>query len=270
MESKTFASTAGQLYKFAGGLNIEGGYPCLDANTSAEKNKNHKVPWANLVLVLDRPLVDHVVFDKLLADVRGQKYTLLESGVVELDEPKFLMAYYTIMGYYMQKHRHIVVHVHQFPEFKGLVNLIKAFAQSINEKNEQKCQVEVRMDNPFYERQEYKTEMVISFSQCAGLDPKLEAGSLIIPTEFVPFDCKTVYPSKQYAVENVLAHDLTDILKSNHHVDALLQLKNYASENAKKEHKVRQLTEKDFHTTKILQVVGIWNPVDENEVINVE
>ena len=83
-----------QLYQIAGGLNIEGGFPSRDAGP--------KIPWANLVLVLDRPLVDNVIFDDLIADVRNKKYPLLENGVLELDEPKFLTAYLAIMAYYMQ------------------------------------------------------------------------------------------------------------------------------------------------------------------------
>lgn len=259
IKSETIKS--GDLYKIAGGLNIEGGFPARDAGSST--------PWVNLVLVLDRPLVDNVIFDDLIGDVRKKKYPLLENGVLELDEPKFLTAYLAIMAYYMQKHKHIVVHIHQFPEFSGLVNLIKEFAKDINAMYNLSCEVQVRTDHPFYEKQEYKTDMLLSFSQCAGLDPKLEAGALIIPTTFVPFDCKTVFPSKKYKAENVLVRDLADILKSEYHDFAVAQMKSYTSDNMDKKQKPRVLTLADFHTTKILQVAGIWNPTNCDELVGV-
>ena len=149
------------------------------------------------------------------------------------------------------------------------MNLVKEFGKEINSIYNIDCQIEVRTDHPFYEKQEYKTDMVLSFSQCAGLDPQLEAGALIIPTTFIPFDCKTVYPSKEYKMENVLAQDMAEILKSQYHDFVVKQMSNYKSDNVKKLHKPRALTMSDFHVSKILQVDGIWNPKNGDELVKV-
>lgn len=59
--------TTGTLYKFAGGLNIEGGHPQFHLSKC---NPTKRPKWINLVLVLDRPLIDHIVFDDLFANNR--------------------------------------------------------------------------------------------------------------------------------------------------------------------------------------------------------
>src|SRR5579863_9717735 len=83
-----------ELHKIAPGLNIEGGYPLLDLL----KTNNNGI-WANIVLVLDRPLIDDIIFDDIL---KNNKYPLLENAIHDINEHKFLVAFLITTLYYIE------------------------------------------------------------------------------------------------------------------------------------------------------------------------
>jgi len=83
-----------ELHEIAEGLNIEGGFPGLDL-----RKVNKLGIWVNLVLVLDRPLIDNIVFDDLL---KNNPYPLLENAIDEINEYKMFACYIMIVGYYLE------------------------------------------------------------------------------------------------------------------------------------------------------------------------
>lgn len=287
-------------------LNIEGG------NVSRDKHESTK--WGNLVVVLDRPIIDNVVFDTILQHARASKFPLLENAIIELNEPKFLVAWQALIAYYMRKYdnsetcknfenlNRICIHIHQFPEFKGIVDLVKMFIVDAKRHYGLSIGVDVRTDNPFYSKQSYSYSnsnlsssnlninsitkpycFVLSLSQAAGLDPRYEPGALLVPTAFIPFDGKTAFSSQRYVVINSLIEDIPIIFqdkssvskfndnKSSEHNFSLAQLRNYKSPNPEKHHLPRHLVHNDFHLdVSILQINRIWNPTDANEKIAIK
>src|SRR6185312_16480063 len=86
-----------EIYQLGGGLNIEGGYPLRDLKK--------KSIWANIVVVLDRPLIDNIIFDDILAN---NKYPLLENALDDLNEHQFMAAYLLILAYYIENGRRLL------------------------------------------------------------------------------------------------------------------------------------------------------------------
>lgn len=267
----------GELYKLAGALNIEGGFPKRDL---LKNNINGK--WVNLVLVLDRPLVDNITFDDLFAN---NKYPLLESAIDNLNEHQFLAAYMMIIGYYMENGKKdtpeplkITIHIHQDVTCQPLVDLLKKFIELMrNDLNiKRNVMLDFRTDQLSYIKtvHEYEsTDILISLSQCAGLDPNLLPGHLIVSDTFIPYDIsnKKVNINKTYKSNNDLIMDLKDILKSKFNQYAVEFInKNYNSENPKKiNHSAKLFILNDFEKTQILQVNELWNPTNSLEMVNI-
>ena len=258
--TSTTSVKVSELHRYASGLNIEGGYPGLDSKQ-----------WVNLVTVLDRPIIDHVVFDTILDTARSLKYNLLENAVLEFDESKMLVTYIAVIAFYMNKYSSITVHVHQFPEFTGLLKLIQSFVLDARQYMGCETKVKYTMDNPTYQRgyQTGDTDITISLSQCAGLDPTLEPGAFIVPDTFIPFDNGTINVKSEYKVQNLLLQEIDEIIASKYHQMALRFVKQYKSDNILKKHEARPLTRSDFHFKKILQTSGIWNPTDADVPVRI-
>ena len=119
-----------KIYELGSGLNIEGGYPYHDL---IKQNNNAKRIWVNLVVVLDRPLIDNIVFDEIVAN---NKYPLLENAIENLNEHHFLATYLMTIGYYLEHGRNLVelsdsdklkitIHVHQDITCLPLIDIIK-------------------------------------------------------------------------------------------------------------------------------------------------
>ena len=270
------------LYKIAPGLNIEGGFPYMDL----KKNKNCQTKWVNLILVLDRPLIDNIVFDDIFAN---NKYPLLESAIDNLNEHHFLAAYLMIIAYYIENGRQllkknptdnlkITIHIHQDVSCKPLIKLLKNYiAQILNffGTDMNNIELEFRSDFLNYIAAEYtydNTDILISLSQCAGLDLILEPGALIIPRQFIPYDIdsSTIKMSASYEVENDLPNRLDLILKSKfHRYSVYFVNENYCSENPNKNNfRANIFTTKDFHESNILQVNKLWNPTNGLEIVS--
>jgi hypothetical protein len=269
--------TNATLGRVAAGLNIEGGYPGIDAGPNCR--------WINVVSVLDRPLVDNLPFDQLKQKVLENKYDLLEAGVDMLDEKRLLQILISILSFYISKYKSIIVHIHQAPEdAKGLQSILQ---QAVNEMATD-CKIQWRTDNPFYIRQPLTqpqastpqtaavavvaaaAECVLSLSQCAGFLSCQPPGTLLIPSRFVPFDVKsnTVYMSKSYEVANGFLADVVQIAQAKeHHEFAAKCLIKFKSQNVKKALSDLQGTidPADFLDsfrvpTALLQVSDLWNP----------
>jgi hypothetical protein len=272
-----------KLHQLAGGLNIEGGDPGRDLRRTGA----HKI-WVNLVVVLDRPLIDHQVFDEIAAT---NPYPLLENAIPELNEAKFFVAALTIIGYYLAHGHEMVgrprdqrlrvrIHVHQDVTCQPLISLLKAYVSDLmaNFKFElSRFELDYRSDQKWYSASPHtyeSTDLLISLSQCAGLDPKLEPGSLIVPTEFIPFDLVNghIPLAQSYRVNNDIAASSRRVvmLASPYHQYAVKLVKQYyRSANPAKHHPAKELIWDDFHATPLLQVDRLWNPRDPQELVTI-
>ena len=289
----------GDLYQLGGGLNIEGGFPANDLN---KKSLRSNKIWANLVLVLDRPLIDNIVFDDIM---KNNPYPLLENALDDINEHQLLFAYLIIIAYYIDQGRELIrlldndegrelirlldneklkitIHVHQDVNCLPLIEIIKNQLDDFaNAGHLDLSQVEIdfRRDDGHYQKTSHNydgTHILISLSQCAGLDPKLPAGALIIPNEFIPYDIdsKTVYPNEKYTVKNDLLeiNRLKEILSAPYNSSAMeyinTQYKSYNNEKNQK-YKANLMKVEDFVITPILQVNKLWNPTDQDEKVNI-
>lgn len=273
-----------ELYKTAGILNIEGGFPCHDLRRGGPGK------WVNVIVVLDRPLVDHVLFDDLFAN---NPYPLLESALDELNEHHFLSVYLTLLGYYLENGRRITgkgvgdplrvtVHFHQDVRCRPLVELVTSHLRDLVRHfglDLSGIEVEYRTDfhtyaNPQTDRHYEGTDLLISLSQCAGLDPALEVGALVLPRRFLPYEIGTgtVHVGAGYTVENDLDVRLGDVLASRHHTYAVDYVNtHYVSANpAKGSHRASPLSVADFKVSDVLQVDALWNPTDPDEIVSLD
>lgn len=261
----------GDLYHIAGGLNIEGGFPLDDLKKTCGHSR--RLIWANLVLVLDRPLVDNVIFDLIIEAMRVNKYDLLEEAIDEINEYHFLIAFYMIFSYYLNNNAdaNIVVHIHQNNESGPLIEICRRMCLTINPE----AKISFRSDDPNYQspatnRDYHDTDILISLSQCAGLDPKYEPGALLIPNRFIPYDIdsRTVFINQSYERQNDLQQNIDKIFQSNSEgLDYVRS--NYKSKNQKKNYSLSLLKRDDFYITDILQVNKLWNPENSEELVTI-
>jgi len=272
------------------GLNIEGGDPYLRLAKDHEGSLK-KFIWANLILVLDRPFVDHVVFEELWNDNR---FALLEPRIDNLNEHHFMAAFLMIIRYYIMnahdllgkrdnEYIKITVHLHQDPSRIPLLDIINQYLDALHQTDWPKVvlveyltdtdQIKYFQGTPTDYTQ---TDILISLSQCAGLSEDYLPGTLHIANRFVPFSiskgCTVIEESKEYTVDNDLFTRLDDIIASTFNEESVWYVnKYYKSENpVKHNHQAHLFTKNDFPETVILQVDGIWNPKDPDELVKLE
>ena len=277
-----------KLHTVSDGLNIEGGYPY---HYLIRDNPYKKVLWANLVLVLDRPLIDNVLFEELDKKLKKESYMLLENTVDEINEHQMFSIYLIVICYYLENGRkllnklvndqlHITVHIHQDVVGVSIINIVKKFLHDFCEHfniNMTDITLEYRTDNFTFVSSEHDyndTDILISLSQCAGLSYEIKPGDMIIPDTFIPFDVtnKIINVKESYKVKNNLIEILCDLLFSKYHMFGIDYInKNYESSNKtkNKKHKATILHISDFTITPILQVNALWNPTDSLEVVKI-
>lgn len=273
------------LHKIAGGLNIEGGSPVSLLKTS--ETQDRKKIWANLVVVLDQPIIKNETFEQLMVIVDNHKYPLLENAVDDLNEHKFLAASLMLIVYYMKNGKTLLrrqgnicisVHVHQDKASYRLVLLLQEYLAAILDIIDFKdasVLVDYRMDNKVYRNEDHHyndTDILISLSQCAGLDPRFPAGTIIVPQQFIPYniDANTIDMKGTYVVHNDVIDRLPDILNNIARKEVIIRYVNakHVSANlSKRNHRVEDLTESDFVVIEILQVDQLWNPTDPDALV---
>ena len=265
------------LSKVACGLNIEGGFPHRDLIRTSPQ-----ALWVNLVIVLDRPLIDHHLFDDILA---RNPYPLLENAITELNEARMFTAYLAIIGYYCEHGRSLInikrdtplrmtIHIHQDTVCQPLVDLLKSMVnEMMTYFSVRDVIIDYRTDSKWYAPQEYgDAHILVSLSQCAGLDSQSEPGTLLVPSIFIPYDIdnKVIFKSRMYHANNDLPKHLTDILTSKYSAYAFDYVTtNYRSANPSKQHRVTPLAKEDFVECVLLQVDKLWNPTNPQEVVEI-
>jgi len=273
-----------KLYEIAGGLNIEGGYP---ANCLVRDNRWKPTLWANIILILDRPLVDNIIFDELPKKMKTNNYPLLENTIDDINEHKMFATYLMIVGYYLEHGRKlldkketdkliIMIHMHQDVASVGLLNILADMINNLRKHyNITNTIIKYKTDdhtfNP-YAHNYTGIDILLSLSQCAGLDPYLKPGELIITDEFIPYDIinKKIITKSKYKSQNHLKTSISDILNSKYHDYSINYVnKNYVSKNKSKNYDAYKLTVFDFPETPILQADRLWNPIDKTELIDI-
>lgn len=275
-----------QLNRISGGLNIEGGYPYAYL---MRDNPLKKVRWANIVLVLDRPLIDNVLFEDLDKKMKDNNYPLLENTVDEINEHQMFAMYLMILGYYLEHGKQllnknknddliITVHMHQDIASAGLLITLSQMIDDLRKDfnfDVHNIKIDYRTDHYTFISTNHNyqnTDILLSLSQCAGLDPCLKPGDMIVTNEFIPYDIsqKTITMENKYEVSNDLMNRIQNILKSPYHEYSINYVNNnYVSKNKGKRHNAYKMTDFDFNPTPILQVNALWNPINETEIVTV-
>ena len=251
------------IHRFGAGLNIEGGFPYRDLQSSKS------TIWANLILVLDRPLIDMIDFDDI---VKNNPYLLLENAIIEINERQFLTVYMLILEFYVlngsklvnKKDPTIVVHIHQD---ENCYPLIKIITSLLEKRNLMSSRIKFKTDKPNYQSMnhgKYMCDILISLSQCAGLDPSIPAGALLCSDTFIPLDLQssTLRLDSKYQVKNSLIEHSQEIFGQDC-VNDIVKLVNteYVSANPNKSGQIaRRPVVGDLHHTNIIQVDRLWNP----------
>ena len=264
------------LGRFAGGLNVEGGYPYLDITRP-------NVLWVNLIVVLDRPLIDNVSFTELVNEFQTANYPLLENTVEELNEHKMFSILLLTTIYYISKfHKDglkICIIFHQPSKYLSHPqNIIRIFDDYLNKLiNLKGIELIYMTDDPFYIKnaKAFDTDILISFSQCAGLDPALKPGDVLVANTFIPFDVKNreLMLDKKYVVKNDVINTYLEIVRDPNN-EAICKLINttYVSKNKNKaSDKTDLIKRSDFIKSDILQVNDLWNPTiqETNQLISI-
>jgi hypothetical protein len=187
-----------QLGYLADGLNIEGGRPgkLLELLQLSKDNKNGQPIWANAVMVLDTPLkVCEAPFSSWVSRARALGWDRLESLKEEINEKQMLAMILSWIHFYtVTRGKKLLVHIHQGkPHGEAWIKWIKRGMQDGETLFTWKEKVSFVTDDPDFLgidaeqlRDIYtKAEVVLSVSQCAGLDPVHAAGTWLLPEWFI-------------------------------------------------------------------------------------
>ena len=220
--NKMFETTVDHIYQFADALNIEAGFPYKDLISV-----NPNGIWVNAVIVLDRPIIDNILFDDVLKKVEVNNFELLENAIDDLNE-KYMFAHFLLIAVYyieLMPKSHIVIHFHQDIFFKKIISLfdgmLKNILQQINIEYDM-VHLEYKMDTPIYptttEKYKPDIDVVLSFSQCAGLNPKYLAGDILVPDTFISFeiDSHTIRADQTYKSKNHLLETMDLMVNKNY------------------------------------------------------
>ena len=267
-----------ELETIADGLNIEGVDPSIDAGPDTL--------WVNSVLVLDRPLLDEKrTFAQIDDEKRRKGYPLLENVIPQIDEQAILDAYMNIILFYTRRYDRIAVHIHQSPEdAAGWIELLRSRVMYVC--SNPNCEIDWRTDNPSYRQFDAKAakpvEVLISLSQCAGLNSKFPPGVLLLPSTVIPFHVnQNVVDARngfsRWSSRNSLRFDLQAIL--HEWIEGSIP---YTSPNPLKSIQIRSSVSSidDERVVSahdcifvpracILQVTDLWNPTDVEQRVDV-
>ncbi|MCI5052089.1 MAG: hypothetical protein MRY21_03000 [Simkaniaceae bacterium] len=249
----------GELYRLADGMNIEG------ARVQQACGKEGQV-WANLCVVLDRPIETGVEWKALKALT---PYPLKEASLTEYNEVQANYTYLSIMYYYIR-------HARELFEKEGLVHVnIHVFRNSSGAKHLELLKHLLAMSIPNPERYGVKltfshgvetmevADINVSFSLVVGLNRQDPSGSLYIPFAHVPFSLSDlVYDERRlYRTENHLLESVREIVAHQPHWLCSVVNHYFTSLNGQKNSQsCKLLNFEDFKCVKLLQIDGIFNP----------
>src|SRR5439155_148519 len=187
-------------------------------------------------------------FDDIMAN---NIYPLLENALDDLNEHQIMAVYLMIVTYYIENgrslmgylpndHLRITVHIHQDTQCQPIITYIDHYIKDwikdfdFDMKN---ISIDYMTDQGNYLLTNVNygdTDILVSLSQCAGLDPELPVGGIIIPEEFIPYniDSRTIKISEMYTVKNDLQFHLGHLLDSPQHMNAVYYInRHYKSYN---------------------------------------
>lgn len=263
-----------ELKNFGEGLNDEGG-------RIQECVKKGQI-WANLSVVLDRPLIDPEDFDTLRKIKKEKGYGIKEEALDHFNEKQVNLAYAAIIQYYVTQARKLLSkssnepvtilihtfrggdgasHIKLFEELYKIAcgeiadkeNINVLFSSGKADKNPENCTYTKNSES-------FKNaDIVLTFSSHAGLKPEWKAGTLTIPHEWTPIDAETmeVHKHQKYEGENHLLTSLDEIIKVVDQKVLAQQINDLVVNNpAKKDLIAKPLQKEDFHPAKFLELGG--------------
>ncbi len=276
-----------ELWRVVDGLNIEG------ARIAQEYLREDQI-WANLCVVLDRPFMDGVEWQKI---TDSNPFPLKEASISSYNEAQVNLAYATILQYYL-------THAHELtgkPKEEVARIRIQVYRNTSGPRHLElledllcQCQPEKGIkrisDGSKYELFTYffpqrnveikfcygtfpghikevasyvDTDIVLSFSLVAGFHPLWESGTLLIPKEHIPFSLNFMILSEdeKYPVNNHLKDAIVEILKNQDEKIVEMVNNQFRSLNPEKnELTARKMMIEDFKEATLLQVDGMFNP----------
>ncbi len=273
------------LYQYADALNIEGGI------IPSQKKFPNQI-WANLAIVLDRPTITGETLDAIS---NKNNYKLKEASILEYDEHKVNLAYSAVLDYYINNTRRLskknnvqipklVIYIHRLSSAPAHLNLIEKLLSPYI-KSQALVKLPACNPNPnylssyFYKKndilvefrkgyqgkylsQDRKTDVILSLSLAAGLNPNLSSGSLLVPEYFIPYKVQNsdVKINKKYHIDNHLKKALINVI--NNHSEALKnKLRHVVSENKQKINFTNEILKlSDFHNVTLLEADGMFYP----------
>lgn len=244
-----------RLRLVAAGLNIEGGRPFAQLNS--------KQKWANLVLVLDHPLHMTSTFEESLKEVQEKKYVLLENLFSSINEKQLLVAYLSLIYHYaVVEGKKLLIHIHQFPEYsQKWIDLIKQYWKKLGWKSE--YPLVFLSDTPTFVStlvSDYKeADVVLSLSQCAGVDSQYPTGTWFLPYRFIPMKGNCISMKDRYQVQNDLCNQA---LTTFCHPEVVSLVNScYVSTSSFKHKEKASSVPPSLHQVSLLEYDEIWNPL---------
>lgn len=258
-------------------LNIEGG-------DAANLLHPHAL-WLNLAMILDTPLIDHVLW----SDIKKGGYTLKESSINTYNEKRVNLAVLLILHYYIKQLKNknlekalFLVHVHRetsaLPTIENIIKLLKSvYQEEISITQDDQGYPQINFNNTSllicfrkgYEANAkdiiyQQADILFSYSLVAGINPLYEASALMMPKTVIPFDITDyqVHKDHQYSVKNQLITDLPSILAQPQQLFIDIINQHCNSENLQKTHEATLLTAEHFHSATLLQANGLFIPKD--------
>jgi hypothetical protein len=276
-----------RLKSYADVLNIEGGLI-----PTHHFSKDKKQIWANLAVILDRPLLNGVDLNELSAK---NIYPLKESSIPDYNEAKVCLAHLMLLKYYIgQAHVvakkpdsekvKIVIQVHRGSSAKFQIKNLETALETCFEGEFKQEKSPSVLDNihSFYKgihknievefRWRYTpdaishyedADIVLSLSLVAGLSEELPSGSLTIPHKFVPMFLNNMVmkKSEEYEAPNHLTGKISEVLQNQTEEYVAIINKIFKSPNPDKASlNATALKVIDFKPVTVLQVEGLFNP----------
>lgn len=282
-----------QMHLFSDGLNIEGAI-------IPQKYLRQNQIWANLCTVLDRPFLDGVEYDAI---AKNNCFSLKEASLLEYNENEVNLAYVITLYHYITK-AHVIVKKRKSDELKIVVKVHRSGPQQLElmERLLTKCYPELHGEKlesdgcyedelftyhfslvnvqvrfcygvkpEFFGDEKYSdADIVLSYSLVAGFNPQYKAGTLLIPTAWIPLALGNMELSinKKYTARNHLQEAISEILTlQNERV--LKTVNECTSENPQKKHSAKKLTLDDFKQAVLAQADGLFNPSKHPKTLQV-
>lgn len=273
------------LHQLADGFNIEGG--------NLEICCTNDQRWMNICMPLDFPFLTNKTLENI---TQNNCYSLKEMSIDEYNECDVNLFLMLVIEYFRIEGDNLLIQIHRgksgwvfiekfskilLAHYNDCIEIIYTefnlpifcfdngfilkliVGHGINDSSPT-CSLGVKVGyekNTIVPHPEFKN--LCSLSLMGGLNPKLNPGSITLPSIFIPFNVDTniVDFSREYLVDNYLIKILDKVL-SLPQKNFFPVINNFASENLSKNHQARNLAISDIKADNIrlLLIDRLYNP----------